>query len=100
MLREDHFLLAINDIVKNGDNDTLPIDADIAFLRESREKLIKMALKFSASLEREDKRYALNIFNQIPFFSERLLTPAGPTGFRVTTKIGRAHSELQSRENL
>lgn len=87
MLREDHFLLAINDIVKNGDNDTLPIDADIAFLRESREKLIKMALKFSASLEREDKRYALNIFNQIPFFSERLLTPAGPTGFRVTTKI-------------
>src|SRR5690606_39854413 len=66
MLREDHFLLAINDIVKNGDNDTLPIDADIAFLRESREKLIKMALKFSASLERQDKRYALNIFNQIP----------------------------------
>lgn len=87
MLKEEHFVRAINDIVKNGDNDTLPIDADVAFLRESKEQLVKLALKFSGSLEKQDKRYALNKFNQIPFFSERLLTPAGPTGFRVTTKI-------------
>lgn len=87
MLKEEHFLRAINDIVRNGDNDTLPIDVDVAFFRESKEQLVGLALKFSKSLEAQDKRYALNKFNQIPFFSERLLTPAGPAGFRVTTKI-------------
>lgn len=87
MLKEEHFVRSINDIVKNGDNDTLPIDVDVAFLRESKDQLVKQALKFSASLEKFGTHYTKNVFSKIPFFSERLLTPAGPTGFRVTTKI-------------
>uniref|UniRef100_UPI0011CDA8DA RNA-directed DNA polymerase n=1 Tax=Pseudomonas chlororaphis TaxID=587753 RepID=UPI0011CDA8DA len=87
MLEERHFSRAIDDIAAHGDNDTLPFDVDSRFIAASKESLIKIALKFSSSIESGGKDYALKKFNELPFFSERLLTPAGSAGFRTTTKI-------------
>ncbi|WP_337058282.1 RNA-directed DNA polymerase [Pseudomonas sp. USHLN015] len=84
---EKHFGRAIDDIVEHGDNDTLPFDVDVSFIREARERLIDISRKLSKNLEDNGKDYARKKFGEIQFFSERLLAPAGPAGFRVITKI-------------
>lgn len=87
MLTTEHFSRAIDDIAAHGDNDTLPFDVDCRFVAESKDTLISVAEKISAAVAREGKEFAVHKFNEVSFFSERLLTPAGPAGFRVTTKI-------------
>ncbi|CAH0270103.1 hypothetical protein SRABI70_03461 [Pseudomonas sp. Bi70] len=87
LLREEYFTRAIDDIIEHGGNDTLPFDVDSRFLAGSKEELVKIAFNFAKQLEENGHEFSLATLEAISFFSERLLTPAGPTGFRVTTKI-------------
>ena len=83
-----HFERAAREVAKHGDNDTLPFDLDIRFCGDRASELASIAYGFydelrssQAQKDNHDKIAALNIY------SERLVAPSGPSGFRVVTKI-------------
>ena len=88
----DHFKRATADIGSNGDNDTLPFDIDVRFIKEKQEPLAEIALayfEYLDSLPKKDARSpnVRDTINSLEVFSERLLVPTGAAGFRITTKI-------------
>lgn len=83
----NHFERAAADIAENGDNDTLPFDIDRRFIDEKRKELSKIAFGYFQRLENAGVEEAKDAIKSLDLFSERLLTPTGPTGFRITTKI-------------
>lgn len=83
-----HFERAALEVAKHGDNDTLPFDLDVRFCGDQANALASIAFGFyhelsssQATKDNHDKIAALNIY------SERLVAPSGPAGFRVVTKI-------------
>lgn len=83
-----HFKRAACEIAKHGDNDTLPFDLDVRFCGDKADALAYIAYGFYQELSSKealkanhDRIASLNIY------SERLVAPSGPTGFRVVTKI-------------
>ncbi|MBO0400120.1 hypothetical protein J1F21_17620 [Aeromonas veronii] len=83
----EHFIRAIDDIGAHGDNDMLPFDLDTAFLSDKKNNVAKIAFSFFERLEKSGKCNAKNTLNSIHLFSERLLSPTGASGFRISTKI-------------
>jgi hypothetical protein len=83
----EHFRRAVADIGANGDNDVLPFDVDTRFISACSEELASLAADFDAHLARKAPNDADAALGAITVFSERLLAPAGPSGFRITTKI-------------
>ena len=83
----DHFKRAAKDIGSNGDNDTLPFDIDNRFIRDSEAALADLAFTYCQELEKGGRKNAKNAIESLNVFSERMLVPTGPAGFRVTTKI-------------
>ena len=86
-IRLDHFRRAAADVGAHGDNDMLPFDIDTSFVNENQEALSRLAFAYCQELSRLDKKAVKNSVDSLPIFSERLLVPAGPAGFRVATKI-------------
>lgn len=86
-VKKRHFERAAADIGANGDNDTLPFDMDNRFIKAKAADLVDLACSFSRKFERCDKTAARDYIESASMFSERLLAPAGPSGFRVVTKI-------------
>src|SRR5690606_22831371 len=80
----DHFLKAANEIALHGDNDTLPFDIDNRFIADCKEDLAVIAFQLFESL---DNGKTTEMLGGISIFNERLLTPSGSSGFRITTKI-------------
>lgn len=83
-----HFERAAREIAEHGDNDTLPFDVDIRFCRDEAQALALIAHGFYSELR--DSQAAKDNHERIAelhVYSERLLAPSGPTGFRVITKI-------------
>ncbi len=87
VLRLDHFKRAATEIGAHGDNDTLPFDIDTRFISEECENLANVAFEFASKIESKGQKDAAKTINAIQMFSERLLTPTGYSGFRITTKI-------------
>lgn len=87
LIKRDHFIRAIDDVAAHGDNDMLPFDIDTKFLFAEKFKLAQIAFDFFDRLERDGKNNAKKIINSIQIFSERLLSPTGCSGFRISTKI-------------
>lgn len=83
MTTMEHFKRAAQDIGKYGDNDALPFDIENKFIRENTEKISELAYSFFVS----EKKYNSNKIKGLNIFSEKLLVPAGVSGFRVITKI-------------
>lgn len=83
----EHFKRAAADIGANGDNDTLPFDVDVRFVKERQDELAGIAFRYFEHLSRLDKKSARHAVNALEVFSERLLVPTGASGFRITTKI-------------
>lgn len=82
-----HFTRAAADIGRHGDNDTLPFDVDNRFVAENTDALAAIALAYFCELESGSEQGAKTSLNSLQIFSERLLVPTGPAGFRITTKI-------------
>lgn len=83
-----HFERAAREVAKHGDNDTLPFDMDVRFCGDEAEALASIAYGFYSELR--DSQAAKDNHDRIAglhVYSERLLAPSGPTGFRVITKI-------------
>jgi len=83
----EHFIRAAADIGAHGDNDTLPFDVDNRFVSENTDALAKLAFAYFQELESGSEQGAKTALNALQIFSERLLVPTGPAGFRITTKI-------------
>lgn len=87
ILRQDHFERAIDDVAAHGDNDMLPFDVDTRFIRDCKSTLVTALLYFGNQLERKTHNDVSSILGATPIFSEKLLAPAGYSGFRISTKI-------------
>jgi hypothetical protein len=83
----DHFLRAAADISAHGDNDTLPFDIDTQFISHKQVELARVAFAFFEQLQSDSEQNSARKITELSVFSERLLAPTGPTGFRVVTKI-------------
>jgi hypothetical protein len=82
-----HFKRAAADIGAHGDNDTLPFDVDNRFIAANQDALAEVAFNYFRELEARGAENAASSINSLQVFSERLLTPTGPAGFRITTKL-------------
>ena len=82
-----HFERAAADIGAHGDNDTLPFDIDTRFLSDRQAELAGIAFDFFQQLQADSVRNSAQRLAGITVFNERLLTPTGPAGFRVATKV-------------
>jgi len=83
----EHFIRAIEDIASHGDNDMLPFDVDNRFISDKKEQLAKATFKLFTSLEKGGSKNAKDKINSFNVFTERLLSPTGASGFRISTKI-------------
>jgi hypothetical protein len=87
VIRLDHFGRAAAEIGAHGDNDTLPFDIDNRFVKDNEAPLSELAFAYCGELAAGGKKHAKNAVDSVHIFSERLLVPTGPTGFRITTKV-------------
>lgn len=87
IVKKSHCKRAIIDIARFGDNDVLPFDVDNRFFREESAALLDLVFAFARSMEKQTADDVIGIFKELRLFSERLLAPAGYSGFRITTKI-------------
>lgn len=86
-IQRDHFKRAAADIGAHGDNDTLPFDSDNRFVKEKQDELVNLAFALSSELAKGNGKNAKHIIDSAMIFSERLLAPTGPSGFRIVTKL-------------
>ncbi|MEM8816505.1 MAG: RNA-directed DNA polymerase [Pseudomonadota bacterium] len=84
---KEHFRRAIADVAAYGDNDVLPFDVDTKFISECSEELTETVHRFALKLETKSDGDCKSVLKGITVFAERLLSPSGPSGFRITTKI-------------
>ena len=82
-----HFLRAALDIGHNGDNDTLPFDVDVKFIKERADDIAEIAHVFYQRLECLGEEELRGKVRSLEVFFERILVPAGSAGFRISTKI-------------
>lgn len=78
-----HFFRAAQEIGQNGENDILPYDIDATFIKEKADELSNICIDL---FNRTNKKDGISIKN-FTVGSERILTPSGSHGFRITTKI-------------
>ena len=86
-VQRHHCIRAIKDISDYGDNDVLPFDIDSRFFRDKIDDLQNLLFSFASRMEKKQPKDAAKELNRFTIFSERLLAPAGYSGFRITTKI-------------
>jgi len=87
IIRKEHFERAAADIGEHGDNDTLPFDVDTAFISVKGQEVAATAYALFDQLIRDGDDNNRKKLDALTVFNERLLTPTGNVGFRVTTKI-------------
>lgn len=83
----EHFIRAADDIGSHGDNDMLPFDIDNRFISDKKNQLARVAFGFFSGLEKGGAENTKNKVNSLNIFTERLLSPTGSSGFRISTKI-------------
>ena len=86
-VQRDHCIRAIKDISNYGDNDVLPFDIDNRFFRDKIDDLQDLLFSFASRMHKKQAKDAAEELKRFTIFSERLLAPAGYSGFRITTKI-------------
>ena len=82
-----HVAKAIDDVAAHGDNDILPFDIDSRFIAAKRDELADSICAFSEQLSKKSEKELVSFWKSQSIPHERLLAPAGYTGFRATTKI-------------
>jgi hypothetical protein len=87
ILTSAHIERALQDVATNGDNDLLPFDIDSRFIGERKTELTDALFDFGHNLEKKTVSDLKSTLDSIPMFSEKLLAPAGYSGFRVATKM-------------
>lgn len=83
----EHFIRAAEDIGSHGDNDMLPFDIDNRFISDKKNQLANVSFRLFTALEKGGSDNAKDKINSLNIFTERLLSPTGASGFRISTKI-------------
>lgn len=83
----DHFERAAHEVAAHGDNDTLPFDLDVRFCGDRAKELAAIAFGFYGELRDGPDKDNHERIASMRIYSERLIAPSGPAGFRVVTKI-------------
>lgn len=83
----NHFERAAREIAAHGDNDTLPFDLDVRFCGDQAQALAIIAFGFYQELRDGPAKENHERIAAMHVYSERLIAPSGPAGFRVVTKI-------------
>ncbi|MRD72735.1 reverse transcriptase [Rhodocyclus tenuis] len=83
----NHFERAACEIAAHGDNDTLPFDLDVRFCGDKAIALAAIAFGFYQELRDGPVKLNHKRIAAMHVYSERLIAPSGPTGFRVVTKM-------------
>lgn len=83
----DHFIRAALEIGQNGENDTLPYDVDARFVKEKSSALSDICFSLFQLIDARPQGAACSFVDGLTIWSERLLTPSGSHGFRITTRI-------------
>ncbi|QKM44065.1 RNA-directed DNA polymerase [Ralstonia solanacearum] len=83
----DHFERAAREVAAHGDNDTLPFDLDVRFCGDRAKELGAIAFGFYGELRDGQAKDNHEGIASMRIYSERLIAPSGPAGFRVVTKI-------------
>lgn len=83
----ENFERAAREVSKHGDNDTLPFDLDVRFCGEKAADLAAIAFGFFNELRKGPNKENRERIASMHVWSERLVAPSGPTGFRVVTKM-------------
>ncbi|EMR4106530.1 TPA: RNA-directed DNA polymerase [Stenotrophomonas maltophilia] len=84
---QEHFKRAAFEVSKHGDNDTLPFDLDVRLCGDVAEELSSIAFGFFNELKSGPLKGNHERIASMSIWSERLVAPSGPAGFRVVTKI-------------
>ncbi|MCB8749068.1 RNA-directed DNA polymerase, partial [Rhodoferax sp. U2-2l] len=82
-----HFKRAAREVAKHGDNDTLPFDLDVRFCGDMADPLAAIAFGFFNELKAGPLKENHERIAALPIWSERMVAPSGPAGFRVVTKM-------------
>lgn len=82
-----HFKRAALEIAAHGDNDTMPFDLDVKFVGDAAIDLASVAFGFYSELKSGPAKENKSRLEGMRVYSERLIAPSGPAGFRVVTKI-------------
>ncbi|WP_047238498.1 RNA-directed DNA polymerase [Chromobacterium subtsugae] len=82
-----HFERAAHEIAAHGDNDTLPFDLDVRLCGDQAQALATIAFGFYQELRGGPAKENHERIAAMHLYSERLIAPSGPAGFRVVTKI-------------
>lgn len=82
-----HFERAAREVAAHGDNDTLPFDLDVRFAGRAATELAQIAFGFYSELKNGPAKENKSRLEGMRVYSERLVAPSGPAGFRVVTKI-------------
>lgn len=85
IVSREHFLHAAQEIGQSGENDTPPYDIDAGFVRDKAEELSNVCFNLFRQIEAQGN--AVAFMNELTVGAERLLTPSGSNGFRITTRI-------------
>lgn len=83
----NHFRRAALEVAKHGDNDTLPFDLDVRFCGDKADSLAAIAFGFFNELKTGPLKENHERIAAMPIWSERMVAPSGPAGFRVVTKM-------------
>lgn len=75
------------EIGQSGENDTLPYDIDAQFIKDRAEDLSNVCDNLYKFISSKQKGQAASFLNSLNIGSERLLSPTGSHGFRITTRI-------------
>lgn len=84
---QEHFKRAALEVSKHGDNDTLPFDMDVRLCGDTSDALASIAFGYFSELKNGPIKENHERIASMPIWSERLVAPSGPAGFRVVTKI-------------
>ncbi|MBR2574998.1 MAG: RNA-directed DNA polymerase [Loktanella sp.] len=87
LVSREHFLRAALEIGKSGENDTLPYDIEAGFIRDRAEDFSVICFNLFEAINARNQKNAAAYVNELTIRAERLLTPSGSHGFRITTKI-------------
>jgi hypothetical protein len=82
-----HFERAAHEMAAHGDNDTLPFDLDVRFCGDQAAAIAAIAFGFYGELRDGPVKDCNERIAAMHVYSERLIAPSGPAGFRVVTKI-------------
>jgi hypothetical protein len=80
-IKKEHFERAVADVAAHGDNDTLPFDVDIRFVKAKQRELVDVAYSLSCELTKVDVKTARHKIDTASIFQSDFWLPPARADF-------------------